>query len=96
MLFSSSCRDDADRFFAMTVLPVRVDDYQHNRNPPLDLSRADCVPALFAAFVDMVQANQAASVFEGQRSELERDSAMFSLIAPVLFSVPFVSHIVYT
>jgi hypothetical protein len=93
MLFSSSCRDDADRFFAGS--PYTHGRLRNNRNPRLNLSRADCVPALFAAFVNMVQANQAVSVFESERREFERNSAMFPLIAPVLLLVPFVAHIVY-
>jgi hypothetical protein len=64
MLFSPAGRDDADDFFAMIVLPVCVNNQQHDSGIGLNLSRADCVPAWFSRFVYAVQAHEAAAVFE--------------------------------
>jgi hypothetical protein len=71
MLFSRAGRDDADDFFAMTVLPICVHYQEHGGNLGLHLSRANRMPPLFPYFVHMVQAHETALVFEDQCRHFE-------------------------
>jgi len=71
MFFSPAGRDDADDFFAMTVLSISVDDQEDSGNLRFNLSCANRMPPLFSRFVHAVQAYEAAFVFEDQRGQLE-------------------------
>ena len=51
LLLGSAGRDNADGFFAMTTLSVRVYDQQHDPRPAFDASRAKGVPSLFPCFI---------------------------------------------
>lgn len=55
----------------MAVLPVCLNNQQHDRTLGLDMSRADRVPTLFSRFIDVVQIHKAAFVFEDQRRQFE-------------------------
>src|ERR1035438_9509469 len=97
MFFSRAGRDDADGFFAMTVLPVRMDNEQHDTGSRFNPSCTQRMPALFLCIpIDAVRIDQATFVIEGQRGYLKGDSVMFSLVPPILLLTPFVTHRVYT
>src|SRR5258708_8966066 len=55
MLFSPAGRDDADDFFAMTVLPICMYNQQHRNRIGLDVSGPDRMPTRLSSFVDAVQ-----------------------------------------
>jgi hypothetical protein len=48
-----------------------MNNQQHGRGLGLNMSRADCVPALFARLVHLVGTYKAAFVVEDQRRQLE-------------------------
>jgi len=50
MLFSRAGRDDADDFFAISLLPKNVNHKQHGNTSCLILNRADCVPTLLSGY----------------------------------------------
>jgi hypothetical protein len=55
----------------MIVLPVRMDDEQHNTLFGRDLNGSDRVPSLLPRFVYSVQTDEASFVFEHKRGQLE-------------------------
>ena len=59
-------RDDADDFFAIVVLPVRVNDKQHGSflNPCLD--SPDRMPSLLATLIVPVRINQTSFIIKDQ------------------------------
>ena len=64
MLFSRAGRDDADGFFATIVLPVNVNNQQHDASSVFYLSCANRMPALFFRLaLDAVSIDEAAFVF---------------------------------
>lgn len=50
MLFSRAGRDDADDFFAISLLPINVNYKQHGNIFSLILNCADCVPTLLSGY----------------------------------------------
>src|SRR5205085_896906 len=50
--FSPAGREDADDFFTIGILPIRVDNRQNGRSLPLEANFPEGVPPLFSRFVD--------------------------------------------
>jgi hypothetical protein len=71
MLFSPAGRDNTDDFFAIPVLPVCVNNEQHDGGRGLNRHGAESMPARFSRLVDAVQADQTVIVFEYQSRQLE-------------------------
>jgi len=71
MLFSPARRDDADDFFATAILPICVNNQQHDGAFRLNPCLANCVPSLLPGFVHAVRTDEAAFIFEDQRRQLE-------------------------
>jgi len=71
MRTSLAGRDDADDFFAIIVLPVRV-HYQENRwSRPCDMRHSKRMPALLSAPVNAIQVDKTEIILKGQRCQLE-------------------------
>jgi hypothetical protein len=71
MVVSPAGRNDADNFFTMPVLSVRMHHHQDGPNSRFDGDSANCVPSLLAGLIDPVDAYQAALILKDQRRQLE-------------------------
>ena len=78
MFFSRTGRDDPDDFFAMIVLPIRVNDQQHRSRAGRNSSRAECMPSFLPRpAVYAVCTDEAVFVFKDERGQFKRDSFVF-------------------